>query len=150
MKMTRAMQATWDAYQQARALREAANRSASPNAGTDVTAALGSFTAALDSVTGDPKGRRGFRPRGRGTVAPTFVSVNGALVGQVQAQDNGDLAPTTAILAGWTKTCGDLRTVETSWQRVSTRDLAALNAVLARSHATPVASPSKTIALPEC
>jgi photosystem II stability/assembly factor-like uncharacterized protein len=152
MKLTRGLHTTWDAYQQASALREAAEAAAAGNAPAEVKSAVNAFVSEIDSVAGDAKGRRGFRGggRGRGAAAPTFVSLNGSMVSQLEAQDNGDLAPTPAILAGWAKTCGDLHKAVTTWQRLGTTGLTTINAALSRNQINPLASPSRTLAVPEC
>ena len=61
-----------------------------------------------------------------------------------------DAAPTPAMLAGWSKSCGALETAVRNWQRVATRDLAALNAALGRNHIALVAAPNRTVAAPAC
>ena len=144
------LQVSWEGYQQAAALREAAHRAVPPNANTEVTTALAALDAAIDSVRGDTAAARAFSLAGGPAPAATFVDVNVALVSQLKAQDYADQAPTAAMLAGWTKSCDALRTALRTWQRVITRDLAALNAVVARNQLTPVGTPSTSLAAPAC
>ena len=92
---------------------------------------------------------RGFGRRGR-PQGPTFVSVSSELVNQLNAQDNGDLAPTPAMLAAYTGACTDLKTAVAAWKNVITHDLSALSAVLARDGGRPVAAPEVSIAVPSC
>src|SRR5205085_9022626 len=113
--------ATWDGYQQVTALRNALKAAVPSSAPAEVTSAVSTFEAKLDSVAGNPESRGLFR---RGATAPaTFVGVSGELVGQLNAQDNGDLAPTPGMLAAYTNACVDLKSVVTAWRNVSTRDL---------------------------
>jgi photosystem II stability/assembly factor-like uncharacterized protein len=149
-KVSKAMQLTWDGYQQAAALREAAHRAVPPNANAEVTAALAALDSAIDSVRGDTATARAFSLAGGPAPAPRFVDVNIALVSQLKAQDYADAAPTPAMLAGWTKSCGALETAMRNWQRVTTRDLAALSAVLGRNQIALVATPNRTLAAPAC
>jgi len=148
LKLAQGLRTSWDGYQQVAALRNAVKAAAPSSAPSEVTAAVSAFDAALDSVAGNSEGR-GFR-RGRGAAAPTFVGVNGAFVNQLNAQDNGDMAPTPGMLAGYTSTCVDLKSVITAWKNVMTRDLTALNAVLARNGIRQVAAPTASIAPPAC
>jgi hypothetical protein len=77
--------------------------------------------------------------------------VSGELVGQLNAQDNGDLAPTPGMLAAYTKACIDLKSVATAWKNLGTRDLSALNAVLTRNGIHEVASPPTSMqTAPSC
>ncbi|MGH7617963.1 MAG: WD40/YVTN/BNR-like repeat-containing protein, partial [Gemmatimonadaceae bacterium] len=75
----------------------------------------------LDTLVGLDAGRgRGGGGRGRGQTRPAnFRAINGALVAQLNAQDNGDMAPTAATLAAFKATCQELRTVVTAWERLS-------------------------------
>jgi hypothetical protein len=150
MKMSKAMQLTWDGYEQAAALREAAHRAVPPDATSEVTTALAALTAAIDSVRGDTAAARAFSLAGGPAPAPRFVDVNVALVSQLKAQDYADAAPTPAMLAGWAKSCGALEAAMRNWKQVSNTQLSALNAVLGRNQITPVTKPTKMLAPPAC
>jgi hypothetical protein len=147
-KIDAGLRASWDGYQQVTALRAAVKTAVPPSEAPEVAAAVATFDAKLDSVAGNPNGR-GFFRRGR-EAAPTFVGVSGELVNQLNAQDNGDLAPTPAMLAAYTKACIDLKSVVTAWRGLATRDLAALNTVLARNGIHEVAPPTSTSTPPTC
>jgi hypothetical protein len=60
------------------------------------------------------------------------------------------MAPTPTMTSAFAGPCGDLRTALTSWRTIVTRDLAALNALLARDHAAPIPVPSPMPAMPVC
>jgi len=145
--------ASWNGYQQASALRTAVARAAASSAPgpSDVTASASTLEAQLDSVAGNPDAPPVFRfaPAAH-PPAPTFVSVNGALSRALTAQDNGDMAPTSASLAGTAKLCHDLGAVQTRWERVRTAGLAAYNAVLARHGMAAVRAPGPVGGAPGC
>ena len=120
--------------EQAIALRAALTQAVGTDASAEVTAALTSLTATLDSVAGS-EGGRGSRSGGAAP-PPSFRSVNGALTGQLNAQDNADHAPNAPMLAAFAATCKELATVVAQWNRVVALDVTALNALLAR-HGRP-------------
>src|SRR5207249_9706642 len=63
------------------------------------------LAAQLDTVAGLDAGRgRGFGGGGN-PPPPNFRAINAALVGQLNAQDLGDMAPTQAAIARFTATC---------------------------------------------
>jgi len=120
-KIVNAMRETWDGYNKVAALR-------APLAG-DSSAAGKARDSTLAAIGGNPEGRGGFGGFGGPRPAPTFVGVNGNLAGQINALENGDMAPTPAMLAAYAAACADLRRVVT-----------ALNQ----------AAPSGAMAVPEC
>ena len=150
MKLVKGMQVAWEGYQQAASLREAAHKAVPPNASAEVTAALATLDAAIDSVRGDTAASRNFALAGGPAPAARFVDVNVAMVRQLQAQEYGDLATTPAMLAGWRKTCEALGSAMRNWQRVNTQDLAAFNAVLGRNEITAVRARSATLTAVAC
>jgi photosystem II stability/assembly factor-like uncharacterized protein len=150
MKLVAGLRASWEGYQQATALRDAAHRAVSSNAIAEVTAALGSLDAAIDSVRGDTATARAFSLAGGPAPDPKFVDVNAALVARLLAQDYADQAPTPAMLAGWTKICEQLATATTNWKRVRDRGLATFNGVLERNQIARVAAPAAAVIAPAC
>src|SRR5258708_25193074 len=84
-----------------------------PSYPAPVIAAAKVFDSTLAAVGGDPErsggfGGGGFRPGG--PPPPTFVGVNNTLAGQTNALENGDMAPTPAMLAAYAAACRDLGT----------------------------------------
>ena len=134
MRMVEAMHAAWDGQQHVTLIRDAVVRASAANPTAAQALSLAGLRAAMDSAVGPADGRA------RGGNA-TFQSVNGTLVNQVNALDNGDMAPTPAMRAAFASTCRDLAAVQRGWQRLLRRDRAAFNAVLARQgvSAVPVA-----------
>jgi hypothetical protein len=146
-KLDEGLHAAWEGYQEIASLRAAANSAASGSSSAEVTTALAAFNAKLDTVAGNPEGR-GFR-RAREN-ASNFVAVSGELVGQLNAQDTGDLAPTPGMLAAYGNGCADLRTAVSTWRTILSRDLTTLNAVFAPNGIRQVEAPHTSVALPVC
>ncbi|HVX39158.1 MAG TPA: hypothetical protein VHB25_06240 [Gemmatimonadaceae bacterium] len=115
MKLLQGANAAYEGHQMAVALREALRG----NTDTRVAGLL----AQIDTIVGldAQRGRgRGFGPPAR----PSFTSVNGAMVRQLEALDNGDFAPNAAMLAAYAQSCKELSTLVTAWQRVAGNELA--------------------------
>ena len=148
MKLDRGLRLTWDGYQQATALRAAANAALTSSASAEVTGAVTAFTAQLDSIAGSLQPRGGFR-RSRDS-RPSFVSISGEFVGQLNAQDNADFAPTAGMRAAYANACADLGSTAAALKSASTRELPALNALLARNGIRQVTAPAAIIMAPPC
>jgi len=120
---------------------------------SDVAARAATLASQLDTVAGldAGRGRGGGGGRGRGQAPPpNFRAINGALVQQLNAQDNGDMAPTSAALAAFSATCKELRTVATAWERLAGTELTAVNTMLKAKGRPAIAGPSETLKLPAC
>ena len=141
MKIVQGIEASYEARSIAAALGESVRG--------DSTADATAFYASLDTVAGlDAQ-----RGRGRGAgrpPAPTFSAINNALVNQLNAQENGDIAPTTAALAAFASTCKELQSVAVTWQRVITTGLSSYNAVLKQRGRTVLVTPAGALKLPNC
>jgi hypothetical protein len=143
MKIVRGMQASWDGYHQVAAMR------ALVQADTALPAAK-AFDSTLAAVGGNPEGRGGFGGFGAPRPAPTFVSVNGNLGGQINDQENGDMAPTPAMQANYVAGCTDLKKAVTTWIGINGAPLAAFNAVLVQNNLKPIAAAVPTLVAPVC
>ena len=107
------------------------------------------FGARLDSIGGlDIQRGRGNRPGV--TPPPTFRGVSNALVAQLNAQDNADMAPTPAMLAAYRQTCGELQAVAARWRQVVSRDLGEFNAVRKRNGMVELTAPKEAVKVPRC
>jgi photosystem II stability/assembly factor-like uncharacterized protein len=154
MNIDEGLHTSWDAYEAADALRDAAEQAAA-NGPSDVRDAEETFVARIDSVAGSTGRRRGgaggggFR-QGGGAPPATFMSVNAALVRQLEAQDDGDMAPTEPTLAAYAATCRDLASALTRWSSVVGADLSAFNQVLGAHGGKPIAAPSAAPTAPGC
>lgn len=152
MKIARGIEASFVGHRIAQQLRDAL-RTALP-AGvapelSDAAARATALAAQLDTVAGldAARGRgRGFGQESR----PSFRGINDALVQQLEAQDQADLAPTPGALAAYAKTCSDLATVGAAWQRLSTAELGAINKVLVERGRVAVALPAGDAKIPGC
>ena len=129
------IEAAWVGAEQVAAVRAGLDTAgASPVVVTAITA----FRAKVDSVGGGGGGGR----RGGGGAGPTFRSLNGQFAGQLGAQDNADHAPNGPMRAAYTAACKDLAKVQAKWSTIATKDLSALNAVLAANGRNPIPAPS--------
>ena len=139
MKLVAGIEASYEGHRLAAALRDAV-RSADAGA---------SLAARLDTLAGLDGGGRG---RGRGGIQgpPSFTALNGALVGQLNAQEQGDLAPTAASHAAYAAACQDLTKAVAMWQRLGTTELTALNGSLEGRGARAIAIPAGRIKAPSC
>ena len=142
MRVYRGLASAWAGYHTLAGLRASVERAAGSSPASEVTEAVKTFETKLDSVAGDSLGERGFR-FGRGPAPPPdYVRVSGTFVQLLEAQDNGDMAPTTSSMAAVTAACKDLATVSTAAQRLTKTDLPVLDAALGRHSLTDVSAPA--------
>ncbi|HEV2672343.1 MAG TPA: hypothetical protein VGU74_14720, partial [Gemmatimonadales bacterium] len=151
-KIVAGMQTSWDAYQQVAALRAAVAADTAASLGAEVIAAAKAFDSTLAAVGGNAeRGGGGFGGFGGGPrPAPSFVSVNGNLVNQINALEQGDMAPTPAMLASYAAACNDLVSAVTTWSRIKGAGLTAFNAVVTKHNLQPVTAATPAIAVPVC
>jgi hypothetical protein len=142
MKIADGIRQSYAGWQLAGALRSALQAALPTGAAqiADLTTAAALFSARLDTVGGLDTARA--RSRGTQPRAPSFRAINSALVGQLNLQETGDIAPTPAMIAGYTKTCTDLAAAITTWQRLASTNLGELNAALTRGGRKPIAVPT--------
>jgi len=142
MKVYGSVKAAWDDYHRAVALRDAITKVATPNAPSDVNLAAPAIEAKLESLAGSP--RRGFGGGGgfggRSEAPPTFMSVSSDLVNQLNALDNGDMAPTAAMRAAADSAAAHLKTNEARLGEIVEKDLPAFNTLLERHQLTKIST----------
>ncbi len=148
MRIYHGMRETWDGHQQAMTLLAALAADTGASAPSDVAAAAKALAARADSVAGVTSGGGPAFFR-RGPRSPSFMSLNGSFGGQLNAQDNADMAPTPAMLAEYAAACQDLRKVVTSWAAIRT-GLAGLDAALAKHGLPALADTGPALAAPAC
>ncbi|MGH7583879.1 MAG: WD40/YVTN/BNR-like repeat-containing protein, partial [Gemmatimonadales bacterium] len=156
MKIYHGIKDAWNAFQDAESMRT--QLATASNAPADAEAAIKTFETKLDSVAGNNTSGRGGRGGGGGfgrggrggNAHPTLQALNGMLVRQLEGLDDGDMAPTPAMNAGWSTSCHDLRTAVMNWQGLTARDLPALNAVLTKNGLNAIAAPKTAPAVPVC
>ena len=126
MKLVDGIKASYAGHTMATALQTAlrgAVPAGAPPEPSDPAARALALAAQLDTV----RSGRGRGPRSVAAAAeaarqpPNFRALNAALVAQLNAQDNGDMAPTAASLAAFAATCKELQTVVTAWERFAAR-----------------------------
>jgi hypothetical protein len=151
IKLDDGIKAAWNGYQQVAALRTSASVDAPANGAVpaELVAVGATFGAQLDTVGGLDAARAG-RSRPGVVPPPSFRGVSNALVAQLNAQDNGDMAPTPAILAAYAKTCGELAVVAERWKRVVGTELVTFNVVRRRHGVREVVGPATAVAVPGC
>jgi len=148
MKLVSAMRMTWDGYQQVAALRGLVQADTASSLPAPVIAAAKTLDSTLAAIGGNPEGGRGFGGFGRPQPPPTFVGVNGTLTGQVNTLENGDMAPTEAMIRDYLAACGQLRTVATNWSGVGAA-VTAFDAVLAQNNLKAIPAPA-VMTVPGC
>ncbi len=105
MKLLQGINVSFDGRRTAQELRDALHPPASST--SEAAARANALAAQLDTIIGGNGGGRG-RGRGGQGGLPNFQALNGAFVAQLNAQDLGDLAPTSATLAAFGASCRDL------------------------------------------
>ena len=113
----RGIKAAWEGSQQVAAMRRALATSMSSDTASDDARANRAFRAKIDSV-------------GIGSAAApvAFQQIHARLISQLVTQENGDHAPTAAMLEAYASACRNLTKAATAWQTINTTDLPALNA----------------------
>jgi len=149
MSLDAGLDVAWQDHQAATALR-AAVAAAAQSAPAGVGAAAATLVAGIDSTAGNAAARGRFFGRRGPAPAPSFVMVSGTLARQLEAQDNGDMAPTPAALAGYAAACRELGDAASRWDRLRTTGLAAFNAALTAAGRPPVPTPAAPPAPPGC
>jgi photosystem II stability/assembly factor-like uncharacterized protein len=128
------------------ALRGAIPSGAAPEL-ADVAARAAALSAQLDTVAG-PDGQRRFVSGP--PPAPSFTAIHGALISQLNAQDLGDLAPTSGAVAAFAATCKELATVVASWDRLSRTELTGFNTALKSRGRAVLVVPGGVLKAPSC
>jgi hypothetical protein len=153
MNIMQGLRASYAGHQAALALRDALH-GAVP-AGTqgpelaEVASRAAAFAAQLDTVAGLDAGGR-FRGRGGRAAAPSFIGINGALASQLTTQEQGDMAPTPAMVAEYASTCHELSSVITAWQRLSTTELGTFNGMLKQRGRPALTVSGEAVKAPSC
>jgi hypothetical protein len=156
LKVYEGAKEAWDGYNQVGALRAALAELARANPPSDVAAAVTAFDAKLLSVGGrGGGGRGGGGGGGRGgppgpPPAPNFAAITGAMDRQLNTLDAGDMAPNEPMLRTYASSCADLKAAVANWRTLTSQELTALNATLAKNNLKPIPAPSQALASPTC
>jgi len=149
MNIMDGLRSAWQGYEQVAALRGNIGDLTRAGTAAELASAGTLFGARLDSIGGLDIQRAG-RTRPGTTPPPTFRGVSNALVSQLNAQDNADMAPSPAMLAAYRKTCGELQAVAARWRQVVARDLGEFNVVRKRNGLGELTAPSQAVTVPRC
>jgi photosystem II stability/assembly factor-like uncharacterized protein len=117
----------------------------------DISVKLATFGGVVAS-RGGPGAGGGGGGRGRGDTLPSgaikpFNTLNASFNSIVSTSQVGlDEAPTQAQIDAWEAGCADYNATVTAWKKMQSEDLVAFNALLSRSHLSPLqVSPSALI-----
>jgi len=156
MKLYAGATQAWDGYNQVSAMRAAVTAITRLNPPAEVNTAATEFLAKLATVGGTTGGGRrgagggGFGGGGNPPPPPSFVSVNAALLRQLDTLDFGDMAPNGPMLKAWEAGCGELRAALANWVGVNSKELAAFNAVLTKNNLAAIPAAAPALRPPPC
>jgi photosystem II stability/assembly factor-like uncharacterized protein len=147
-KLNASERLAWDAFKQVDTMRVQLRAMTASDSTSDIAKASRSFIAKLDSLGGRaPVPGGGFG--GGGNARPTFVQHINDFLRQLGTFDNGDVAPTAAMLKAYTLACNDLSKSVATWRGINGADLSALNAALTAAGKTPLPK-AAVVQTPRC
>ena len=132
----------WDAFKQVDTMRAQLRAMTASDSTSEIAKTARAFVAKLDSLGGRapaPGGGGGFGGGGGANARPTFVQLVNGFLRQLGTFDNGDIAPTAAMLAAHKSACNDLGKSVAAWRALNGADLSALNASLSAAGKTSLA-----------
>jgi hypothetical protein len=150
-KLNAAERLAWSAFQQTDTARAQLRAITASDSTSNAAKAIREYIAKLDTLGGVAAGG-GFNFGGAGfgaTARPTLVQVVNRFLNQLGNFENGDVAPTAAMLATYQSTCKDLGRSISAWRALSGADLATLNATLTAAGKTPL-SKAVSVEVPAC
>ena len=110
-KLNASERLAWDAFQQVDTMRAQLRAMTPSDSTSDLAKTIRASIAKLDSLGGRvPASGGGFAGFGGGgtTARPNFVQLVNGFLRQLGTFDNGDIAPTAAMLAAYKSACNDL------------------------------------------
>ncbi len=140
-KLNAAERLAWSAFQQTDTTRAQLRAMTASDSTSAAAKAIREYIAKLDTLGGAPAGG-GFAFGGAGFGAnarPTLVQLVNRFLNQLGTFENGDVAPTAAMLAAYQSACNDLGKSITSWRALNGANLSALNAALSAAGRTALA-----------
>ena len=140
-KLNASERLAWDAFQQVDTMRAQLRAMTASDSTSDLAKTIRAFIAKLDSLGGRaPASGGGFAGFGGGgtTARPNFVQLVNGFLRQLGTFDNGDIAPTAAMLAAYKSACNDLGKSVAAWRAFNGADLSTLNAALTGAGKTPL------------
>jgi hypothetical protein len=142
-KLSAAERLAWDAFQQADTTRSQLRTLTAKDSTSAAAKTIREYIARLDTLGGAAPasggGFGGFGGFGGANARPTLVQLVNRFLNQLSTFENGDVAPTAAMLAAYQSACNDLGKSITVWRAINGADLTALNAALTAAGRTPLA-----------
>jgi photosystem II stability/assembly factor-like uncharacterized protein len=141
-KLNASERLAWDAFKQVDTMRVQLRAMTASDSTSEAAKTIRAFIAKLDSLGGRapvPGAGGGFGGGGGANARPTFVQLINGFLRQLGTFDNGDIAPTAAMLAAQKSACNDLGKSVAQWRAVNGADLDRLNAALSAAGRTPLA-----------
>jgi hypothetical protein len=141
-KLNASERLAWDAFKQVDTMRAQLRAMTASDSTSEIAKTARAFISKLDSLGGRaPAGGGGFGGFGGGgaNTRPTFVQLVNGFLRQLGTFDNGDIAPTSAMLTAYKSACNDLGKSVAAWRALNGADLSALNAALTAAGKTPLA-----------
>jgi photosystem II stability/assembly factor-like uncharacterized protein len=133
----------WDAYHQTDTTRAQLRAMMASDSTSNAAKTIREYIAKLDTLGGRaPTLTGGFAAGGFGggpNARPTLVQLVNRTLNQLGNFENGDFAPTPAMLAAYQSACSDLAKSIATWRAINGADLSALNAALSAAGKTPLA-----------
>ncbi|MDQ6737873.1 MAG: hypothetical protein M3Z30_09260, partial [Gemmatimonadota bacterium] len=131
MKYDDGSRISWDVYNQVTAMRAALAPLTAAGQTADVSASAKQLDAKLGLLAGGNAGPN--RGRGGPPQPPDLMRVNASMGAGLSSLDYADMAPTRAMVLAYAGDCAKLRTLVLDWQTINSKDVPALNTVLARN-----------------
>ena len=133
----------WDAFQLTDTTRAQLRAMTASDSTSAAAKTIREYIAKLDTLGGGRPTVGGFGGGGvfggNANARPTLVQLINRLLNQLGTFDNGDVAPTAAMLAAYQSACSDLGKSIAAWSAINGTDLSALNAALIAAGRSPLA-----------
>jgi hypothetical protein len=140
-KLNAAERLAWSAFRQADTARTQLHALTASDSTSAAAKAIREYIAKLDTLGGVATGG-GFNFGGAGfgaSASPTLAELVNRFLSQLGTFENGDVAPTAAMLAAYESACSDLGKSLTAWRGLNGANLTALNAALTAAGKNPFA-----------
>jgi photosystem II stability/assembly factor-like uncharacterized protein len=141
-KLYHCTQEAWECYHQIADARSSIGAILKSDPPSEVATAARALDAKLAAIGGSTEfGRRfggGLPGAGGPPRQPTFASINGTAVRQLNMLNSGDMAPTDSMRKACATTCSEAQAAMKSWDSLKSKDLPAFNALLTKNNLKPI------------
>jgi hypothetical protein len=141
-KLNALEQLAWDAFRETDTTRAQLRAMTAGDSTSAAAKTIREYIAKLDTLGGRAPTLGGFGGGGffggNANARPTLVQLISRLLNQLGTFDNGDVAPTAAMLAAYQSACNDLGKSIAAWRAINGTDLSTLNAALSAAGRTPL------------